>query len=309
MRRKRIHLTLLACLSVFVLLEVSAEDGPRTPKELVGFLTYESGRRFSPMMTCGAVYSDALEDEQATRSLVDLGAEALPELNRALDALSTTSAWRFGAGWLLAAYARIEGAAALPRLRKMIGTSVVDPWVVDSAIAISFGLTSYVSSARERRDTFTCYRPEEPREALDNVIAAWGAGDTSWLERNLGQRAKASLAPRAEGPGWMSVKAGFTDGDARPAVGYRFEISGPWSQPWLAEPLREAWGEAKLSKFPRSLAISTVFVDGRGQACGKRVVEFAQDGGPMKYVVDAPEPTDLLRLIEHCAEQDNSGAR
>jgi hypothetical protein len=85
---------------------------------------------------------------------VELGASANPDLEKELDPLEKTtgSAYDFpGAAWLLLAYAEINGRSAYPRLHRMTrNPHVIAAGIqVDSSIAVSLGLTSYVSSVNE----------------------------------------------------------------------------------------------------------------------------------------------------------------
>jgi hypothetical protein len=300
-------------IRVFLFPGVSArgggEDrtGHQSASDLIAFLTYQSGRRFNPDMSiCG--YLAALEDERATGSLVELGASANPDLEKELDPLekSTEAPYFSGAGWLLQAYAEINGRSAYPRLRRMTRNPLIMSGIeVDSSIAVSLGLTSYVSSVKEPiKDYFDCYRPEEPREALDSVILAWERNDREWLEKNLGPRAKAVLSSMLKGRSWADLRVELWRGAPTDdvAIGYRLDVPGRWSQPWVAESLKEAWGEVDLKRLPANPAIRALFTDSEGRACGEHTVEFSEDGGPSKYLVDDPELGELLRLITSCAE-------
>ena len=289
----------------------TTESPQQSASDLIAFLTYRNGRETEGkfMISWGKIYQESLDNERATRSLVELGASAMPDLERELDRLEKSSgAWGdfSGAAWLLLAYAEIDGRDAYPRLSRMSrNPNIIAAGIdVDSSIAVSLGLTSYVSSVTEPvKGSFTGFRPQEPREALDNAILAWERNDHEWLEKNIGSRAKAALISMLKGRNWSEVRAelwpGASSGDV--AIGYRLDVPGRWSQPYMAESLREAWGEVDLQRVPANPAIRTLFTDGKGRACGERVVEFSQDGGPTKYLVDDPKLGDLLRLIGECA--------
>jgi hypothetical protein len=305
---------------LFLLPGVSArgdgEDrtGHRSASDLIAFLTYRSGRQPEAFtFRCGAVYLESLENERATRSLVELGASANPDLEKELDPLEKTtgSAYDFpGAAWLLLAYAEINGRSAYPRLHRMTrNPHVIAAGIqVDSSIAVSLGLTSYVSSVNEPiKNYFTCYRPEEPRDALDNVILAWERNDREWLEKNLGPRAEAVLSSMLKGGSWADMRVELWPGASTNdvAVGYHLDVPGRWSQPWMAESLEEAWGEVDVQRLPANAAIRAQFTDSEGRACGEHIVEFSADGRPTKYLLDDPKLGDLLRLIASCADRKN----
>ncbi len=146
------------------------------------------------------------ENRAAAQSLVRLGAAALPDINAAFDSIAksgSSSKFAPNAGWLLYAYAKIEGPADFPRLRKMHG----DPNFgfllagLDAAAAASLDLTSYVSSSRQPipESSTSCEGPS-PQETLDRFILAW--------ERKDHER-----------------RTDIT------AVGYRFDPGSPWPNP------------------------------------------------------------------------------
>jgi len=266
-------------------------------------------------MSCGQVYEDSLRLQRAARSLAALGPAANPELGRAIDSLENDgerSGDFPGAGWIFMAYAWNAGRSAYPRLCALAHHPAFANLtsMIDSAIAVSLNLTSYVSGPHGPLDVFTCYRPEEPRDALDKLIVAWDENDTAWLAEHLGPQAETALATLREKTDLAGLRPQFSRGvAATAAIGYRFEVPGPWSQPWAAEPLEEAWGKVDARRFPKSTVIDTFFTDGAGRTCGEHLVEFTRRGGPLEYTVDAPDLGGLLRVLKHCATQSESQAR
>jgi hypothetical protein len=128
-------------------------DG-ETAAHLIDELTYQSAgqqaRDAVMRLGCG---KDG-EDRAVARSLAKLGLSAIPALQQALDSIESlgdASKFSFNSGWLILAYARIEGPAALPQLQKMIGNPKLDFLQVslERAVALSLGLTSYVSEFRD----------------------------------------------------------------------------------------------------------------------------------------------------------------
>ncbi len=94
-----------------------------------------------------------------------------------------------------------------------------------------------------------CSRYEEPRDVLDQLILAWERNDRPLLEASLAPGARAALNSLLAGTTWVGLR-----GELWPdrsgggvALGYRFDISGRWSEP--EETLEEdrAYGDAALS--------------------------------------------------------------
>ena len=136
----------------------SAQTKEQSPADLIRFLTYQSDRPPSfaqefGQLSCGSEDAEAHDSRAAAASLARLGASALPSLEGALDSIEKKgerSEFSSGAPWLLYAYAKIEGPAAFSRLRRMIARPRLNFFQagLDNAIALSLGLTSYVSSSR-----------------------------------------------------------------------------------------------------------------------------------------------------------------
>ena len=180
------------------------QDAHRSASDVIKLLTFQTerpgadpARRF--LFSCGEDYADRLENRALARELVDLGASSLPDLEAAFESIE-----RFGiyspfadnAGLLFDAYAKITGPAwAFSRLRKMIGIPQLAALQggLDVSIALSLGLTSYVSGSRGiiGEPIFSC-APEEPRDALDRLALAWELGDRRAFEEKLGPHAKAA---------------------------------------------------------------------------------------------------------------------
>ena len=115
----------MLCLPLFC---VGAETAPRSPEQLVRFITYQSGR------------TRVLPDEQ-----VDF-ASITSEYWTNFRAAKSLSKFATNSGWLLLAYARIRGEDAYPKLMAMTRFDrlrFLRP-SLDRAIALSLGLTSFV---------------------------------------------------------------------------------------------------------------------------------------------------------------------
>lgn len=101
----------------------------QSPSDLIRFLTYQSAGRAVPdtlTFSCGET-EESREDLSAAKSLVRIGAPAVPDIDRALDAIDRADKGSsHNAGLLLVAYGTIRGRAALPRLRAMIHNPKLD---------------------------------------------------------------------------------------------------------------------------------------------------------------------------------------
>jgi hypothetical protein len=294
-----------------------------SPADLIQFLTYQSGRPRSALpdtlREAGKDNVDYWTNFSAAKSLADLGASAIPEIERALRHLENSgerSRFARNAGWLLLAYARIKGPDAFPRLSELIGArtlAFLRP-SVDRSLALSLGLTSYVSGFSERYfvagvRAFRSFRNPEPRDALDQFIRAWERDDRSLLEGTLGPNATTALESLLRGRSWADLRnelwrAKVDDGVA---VGYRFETSEPWSEPEVTlegifDPYRERL------RYPVDPEPSTRFTSASGSDCGNERVKFRQTPRsgrfePVMYLINNTDLGELLRLIGSCAAQ------
>jgi len=293
-------------------------------EELIQFLTYQSGRLGRPDPTvasdssgrCALTQADQ-DNRAAYDALIRLGPVAVGPLESALDSLAEfaeRSPFWLGRSWLMSAYAHIARRAAFPRLRRMLSTpTMVNPTIeldLDSAVAVSLRLTSYISDFGEifnRKQS--CHIFYEPRDALDKLIFAWERNDARLFRESLGPRSMEALNSMLAHKTWEGVRAELWPGAQRGdvALGYRFEIASSWSQPWD----RPAWKEVDVDSIihvPVSPEINTVFKNSEGNDCGKYQVKFltTQDQFEL-YRVDNTDLTDLLRIIASCATTMDQG--
>ena len=158
-----------------------------TAAELIRFLSYQSGRPGRQNVEAGLTSCGQYDaDRDAAVSLARLGADAVPEIERALDSieqLGQTSEFALGSRWLIEVYAQLKGRSAHTRISRLSTALNLN---IDSATALSLGLTSFVSSSRELGTIIHCDRPGDPRDALDTFVVAWERGDHSWVEKSLG---------------------------------------------------------------------------------------------------------------------------
>jgi hypothetical protein len=243
-------------------------------------------------------------------SIVRWGAASIRELEKAFDSLEAqgeASRYSENSYFLLLAYARIKGASAYPRLRTMAANPKLAFLALglDSAAALSLNLTSYVSESSPPVLVFHCRRADEPRDVLDQLILGWERHDREWFEGSLGPTARAALNSMLKEKTWNEMRTelwlGKSGGPV--AVGYRFEISGRWSEP------EEMLDKAKSSvTFPNleTPEIPVQFKNISGGDCGKISVKFLKrpksvDSGYRKYFVDNSNLQELLGVIASCA--------
>lgn len=275
-----------------------------SPADLINLLTQPAHLSESIFFSCGQAWADYQRNRKLADALVKHGASALPDIERALDAIgnySEKSKFAVNAQWLLEAYARIKGPSAFPSLRAMSDNRhfAFLQFALDNSIATSLGLTSFLSASRLLGVPRSCNPIEEPRDTLDQFVVAWVRGDRQYLEATLGPEAKAALQSLIGNRTWTSMRAAMWRGKSvhNVAVGYRFETSGWWSE-------REQPLQVRLdTRSPVNPDVDTVFTNALGVECGRRRVRFVKTGEVIRvsYVIDTADPEDLLRLITSCA--------
>ena len=255
---------------------------------------------------CGQVTADV----EAATALARLGDSAIPEIEKALNAMENRGGPRgYGSMWVQLAYARIKGPSAYPRLRRLEDDSkeAFERDNLDSAIALSLALTSYVSNSRLPIRNISCTRGPEPRDAVDQLILGWERNDRSWLERSLGPRARTALKALLQGKTWAAMRSELWSAkpDDRVAVGYRFNIPGHWSEPAHTLEQQPASRDNTRISLKDEFNIDTVLTDSSGTDCGTRPVALLKSRtsavGREKYLIDNSNLGDLLRLISSCA--------
>jgi hypothetical protein len=279
--------------------------------ELIAFLTRPDPIEAMGMATPACSLNP--DDRAAARSLIDLGPSAIPEIEETLylmEEIGGVSETAVHSEWLLYAYAKLAGLAGFPRIRKMMGNSALSffdsAW--DSSAAISLGITSYISKFHRPPAAMTFIynhrvvfcRDQEPRFGLDQFIAAWEQNDRLSFERSLGPHAKAALSSLLEHKTWEDWRAGFWGSSVGGgAVGFRFNVTGPWSAPpdMLEQHVAEDLVDPELE---------TLFKGSSGSDCGTYRIKFAGDGrafgdGSLAYQVDNPDLGSLIRMISSCA--------
>jgi len=292
-----------------------AQRREQSPAEIIRALTYQTpgaNRHERDIIECGLIGRWDQIDRARANALVKLGAAALPELERAFDSIldrGQESPFAWNSAWLFYAYAGIRGREAYSRLEQLIESSPPEfsRFDLDISMAIALGLTSYVDSLRLPGIPLMC-RSATPRDALDELIIAWERKDRVSLESALGPTAKAALQSMIENSSWEAVEARIWTSQTGhgSAVGYSFNVSGGWSQPWRT--LGEPAVEETYDTAPNLVAD---FTDRTGTPCGALRVPFVP--APRKvifttpFLVDSPNIRELLQLISACAGQNESG--
>ncbi len=229
----------VAMCAVLVLLAVAGahgQAGSESPSALIRSLSKErpKGQPIVVDFSCGLI-SGPLWERRTASELVQFGRTAVPDLDRAFDSVESRgweSSLYENAQWLYFAYARILGPAAAPRLQRMMHKPKLAHALrsLDDALALSLGLTSYVSGAAGPSPYLACRR-EQPRDALDKLIESLEprrpsrASKESWTRSPWGTRPRVSgsivgngaardlaLATRCRLRGRLSIR------DTRPMV-------------------------------------------------------------------------------------------
>jgi hypothetical protein len=290
--------------------EALGQLGTKSVSELIAALT--SGDRphgsnpIIGIVGCG-ITQEVLRQRAVARELGSRGEIAVPVLDRVLGSLEKEGVdSAFFNGWFLFAYARAQGPAAVPRLMRMIRNPKLDSLYIslDRAIALSLGLTSYVSSGRGGGQMIICRR-QEPKDALDQFILALQRGDRSELESSIGPKARMALDGLLEGRSW---EAGYQElwhvpQGGQGAMGYLFDIRGRWSEP--EETLEEVRYDGDDPLTVPEVALDTQFKTSRGKDCARYLVGFnkVSELGRAKYLVNNANLGDLIRSINTCFVQ------
>jgi hypothetical protein len=289
------------------------QPGDSSPEERLRLLTQPPAGVIPTGQPECASFAELQQRLQLASSLAQSGVSAVPAMEAALSAMEKGrqgSGNVYLSGLLFYAYASSRGRAAYPRLRAMIGNPRFRRihFALDSAIAFSLGLTSFVDSLRRPVGLFLC-RLQEPKDALDDVIMAWEKGDRRSLEASLGPTGISALESMLRGKSWAEVRAGIRHGTSvRAAVGYRFDVSGLWAEPEGTldfEIVRQRMVQDHSSPGD-TVDLDAVFKDASDSDCGRLRVRFLRihdplNPGRLKFVVDNSDLRGLLGLIGGCA--------
>ena len=285
----------------------------KSVSELIASLTSTEGpqntkRADIRVFGCG-ITQEVLRERLVARELASRGKATVPELDRVLGSIERDgldSPFFDRGGWFLFAYARAQGPDSVSRLTRMIRSPKLDSLHIslDRAIALSLGLTSYVSSGREAGPLIICRR-QEPKDALDELLLALERRDGSELESSLGPEARMALDRLLEGKSreaiYQELWPAIRDGSS--AVGYLFDIRGRWSEP--EETLEENRDDGDAPTTAAEVALDTQFKTSKGKDCAKYLVGFKKISqlGRARYLVNNTNLGDLIRSINICFVQ------
>ena len=304
------------CGSLLIALSLTLFGGPpngqsagKSPSEIIESLAPEDPFFAAGFFTCGVTFWEEQQRALAAQ-LTHKGSAAITQLEQVFDSLQSRGAespYFSSASWYFFAYASMLGPTANQRLRDMIA----DPKLVrrqislDRALALSLGLTSYLSSAR-KYTVFDVCRRAEPRDPLDEFIEAFEQGDLSRLKPVLGPSAMAAFGRMQGDQSWTDFhrKIWHVPPERESAVGYSFEVRGRWSEPEivLEGPSRISRDYADAPLLAEDFSLVTRFKTGSGNDCGNYSVEFhaVHVGGTVLYQVNNANLDGLVRLINSC---------
>jgi hypothetical protein len=303
----------LRVLGTLLLLAPSAfgQLGTKSVPELIASLRnterqQNANRAHIGVVGCG-ITQELLRKRSVARELGSRGEAAVPELDRVLESIERDGEDSpYFSGWFLFAYARAQGPAAASLLVRMRRSPKLDSLQIslDQAIALSLGLTSYVSSGRVSGHVIICRRPE-PKDALNEFLLALMRGDRSELESSLGPGARMALDRLLEDKSWESVRQELWPAPpgGQSAVGYLFDIRGRWSEP--EETLEENRNDGDDPLTSAVVALDTQFKTSAGKTCAKFLVGFKKVSqfGRARYLVDNTNLKELIGSIGVCFTQ------
>ncbi len=299
---------LLICFGLVLLLppQGSRTAGcAKTPECLVRILTYETGTHL--VLDGGGV----TEDRSAALRLVDMGSEAMPVIERALDSVEAKGKGpKSGVSWLLYALARIQPRAAYERLQRMLRNPQMWQFEdgIERAMAISLELTSFRTSLHSVRASPPVPGFGLPQDALDQLMLAWMLNDRNAFEAILSSQARSAFLDLLGSGSWETLRESFLlrTGEPIASFGYRVPLpSGLVRLPEIATPVTMHSGNPT-----ERLEAEVLFFDG-DRICGKAQVRFLlvkdQELAPgfwrYHYVVDNKDMGVMLRSLTPCIFQ------
>jgi len=284
----------------------------QSPSEIIASITNRDGSWPSNVFSCGITTTDE-QDRALAAQLTRGGSLATTQLEQVFDSLQARGAespYFQRSIWFFLAYASMLGPSASERLRTMIADSkfVSLQVALDRALAVFFGVTSYISSVRKFGPGDLCRRAE-PRDALDELIAAFEQGDLSRLAPVVGPAAVATLGQMEGGRSWEEFHRAVwrVPPKGQSAVGYLFDIRGRWSEPEqvLEGPSRYARNYGDAPVLADDFGLVTRFKTNSGSDCGTYTVDFhaVHDGVRVHYQVNNSDLDGLVRMINSCFVQ------
>ncbi len=260
-------------------------------RELVLALTQSSLADQMGLSSCSSEREDRYGS--LVRSLLRQRAASLAELERALDSIEQAGAepeFATNGAWVVRAYAQIGRQDAFPRLRRMADDRNLARLglQLNQALAVSLGLTAFVSRADRAGRVFPCNGVFSAGLALDQFVRAWVSDDAIQFEARLGPHARSALVQMLSARTWAALRAELWPGGQEGAVvGYRLPAQG-------------------VVGHRPGTTLDTVFTDRLGLECGRVVVTMVEskEGGLLAaYSVDQAELGLLMRMIARCASE------
>jgi len=299
---------------------LNGQSAGKSPSELVELISRPDPYLEAGFVGCGVSLWEERQRAYAAQ-LTQKGSAAITQLERVFDSLQTRgteSPYFSSASWFFFAYASMLGPTANERLRDMIA----DPKLVrrqislERALALSIGLTSYLSSLRKYPvSVFDVCRRGEPRDPLDEFIEAFEQGDLSRLKPVLGPSAMATFGRMLGDQSWTDFhrEIWHVPPEGESAVGYSFEVRGRWSEPEivLEGPSRISRNDGDAPLLAEDFSLVTRFKTGSGNDCGNYSVDFhaVHVGVEVRYQVNNSNLDGLVRLINSCFLQQLLKAR
>jgi hypothetical protein len=257
------------------------------------------------IFSCGLIANESAANQSRSLALVKLGPAALPPVRDALESIATLGDRSpFIRAWdeLAHVYAKLQGPAAFPTLRSMADHQ--PGYGYDGAIALALGLTSYVDASREREQGTVICRAVAPRYPLDRLILAWLQTDLPSLKAGLGPDGRAAMKRMLADRSWSAMLAAVSAEEVpdHPAVGYKFEVAGPWSKAEMNLDGSKPPRTVSNLDFPTNPTIDTRFASRTGNDCGQLRIRFLLDrkDDGWKYLVDDANLEQILRVLSSC---------
>lgn len=265
-------------------------------------LALDDPQGLDPTFGCG----QSAAKVEIAKSLVDIGLSVIPLIELKLGTNSAGISGSYGqAFWLEQIYARILGIAAFNFLkeREEGGVGGRGRKNLDRALAISLGITSYVSDSRSTGTTFNCTRRPEPRDALDTFILGWQLSDRNLYESSLSLKSKSSLDKLPPSRKSLAPEGRQTNhAQSHKAIGFKFHASNSWS---YAEPAFEAAQPRNIDEdtiTSHKVEIETTFTTSTGISCGRKRLNFLRtvENGNNVYKLDNTDILDLFKILASC---------
>ena len=308
--KNTVGLAAVACSCFVFINNARCQKVASTPEGSVRYLTHQTEERRKLLVTgCG----QDNEDRLVTQSLTEMGERAVGPLEEALNSIEKYGAKSpfggQGSVWVLVAYAKVKGPAADARLRNMSRQRKLAAlsFGLDSAIALEQSITSHVTSSRSLGESWDCFHPSEPRNALNGLVLAWMRGNRRWFEAMLGPQAKRSLNALLREYTWEELCAAYwkRDPGRHSAIGYQFINAARWGEPWVTLEAERHYEATEGNAGDPGL--ETLFKTSSGRDCGTMRIKFAAAKRTTEWfplpglLVDSPDLSNLLHVVSACA--------